>query len=97
MAGDCRRFVTRGRGNGGPGGRHLHTVPVAITAVTHWLRPIRRRAVAIATARQCIKVMGLFGAIIGGRLGGHQGKMEGLAQMPRHIYSIGFAAFSMRF
>ena len=30
MAGDCRRFVTRGRGNGGPGGRHLHTVLVTM-------------------------------------------------------------------
>ena len=30
MAGNCRRFVTRDRGNGGPGGRHLHTVPVTM-------------------------------------------------------------------
>ena len=30
MAGDCRRFVTRDGGNGGPEGHHLHTVQVTI-------------------------------------------------------------------
>ena len=35
-AGDCRRFVTRGEANGGPGGRHLHTGPVT---VADWPKP----------------------------------------------------------
>ena len=33
MAGDCRRFVTRDQGNGGPEGRHLHTVPVTMAVM----------------------------------------------------------------
>ena len=50
---DARRgSVTRDRVNGGPGGRHLHT---GLVTDRDWPRP----AVAMATARQCKKVIGL--------------------------------------
>ena len=56
MADACRGSVTRDRINGGPGGRHLHT---GLAAVGDWPKPTAERTVAMATARQCKKVIGL--------------------------------------
>ena len=57
MAGACQRSITRDGANGGPGGRHLHTGPVA---VADWPKPMPERTVAMATGRQCKKVIGLI-------------------------------------
>ena len=56
MADACRGSVTRDRNNGGPGGRHLHT---GLVVVGDWPKPTAERTVAMATARQCKKVIGL--------------------------------------
>ena len=56
MADVRRGSVTRDRVNGGPGGRHLHT---GLVADRDWPEPTVERAVAMVTARQCKKVIGL--------------------------------------
>ena len=56
VADACRESITRGRINGGPGGRHLHT---GLVAVGDWPKPTAEGTVAMATACQCKKVIGL--------------------------------------
>ena len=66
-------------------GRHLH---MGLVAIGDWSKPTAERTVAMATAHQCKKVIGLdwdnFG-VFGGRLGSHRGKCRGRHKC-RHIY-----------